>query len=403
MTLSIKPFKALRSKPSLIKKVIMPAFDNFNSNDLIKIMKNSRWNFLNVISPEAFYPEISKRLSKKHSLDHLSSMIKENIIFLEKKESFYLYRLNKYNKSQYGIVASIDIKKKNPYILKHENTLKARSDRILRTTKNTNIQVGPVYLSHNYKTDFKFFFTRLSRKKPMYNFKTSGGTTHSLWIIDKDKDIDFVQKNLNKIKKLYIADGHHRFSSMEKLQNIYSKKYKLNKSIPLLSVIFNMNDVNILSYNKLIKFKSFKYEKFISNLTKYFPNLTISKFKAPKKRGDVSIYCNNKWHFLNIRINNKKQIKITDSELIEEIILKNILIENTRHKILQKIHLPGKFGYKTIEEKVAKEVADIGFFICPMTMHEIMSVADNGKIVPPKSTFFDPKPADGLVTLLMKD
>ena len=164
MTLSIKPFKALRSKPSLIKKVIMPAFDNFNSNDLIKIMKNSRWNFLNVISPEAFYPEISKRLSKKHSLDHLSSMIKENIIFLEKKESFYLYRLNKYNKSQYGIVASIDIKKKNPYILKHENTLKARSDRILITTMNTNIQVGPVYLSHNYKTDFKLHHWKISQR-----------------------------------------------------------------------------------------------------------------------------------------------------------------------------------------------------------------------------------------------
>ena len=129
---------------------------------------------------------------------------------------------------------------------------------------------------------------------------------------------------------------------------------------------------------------------------------TYKYMKQPKKRGDVSIYCNDKWHFLNVRINNKKQIKITDSELIEEIILKNILTENTRHKILQKIHLPGKFGYKTIEEKVAKEVADIGFFICPMTMHEIMSISNRKATVPQKSTFFDPKLIDGLVNLQMK-
>ena len=90
MSLSIKPFRALRAKSHLVKKVVMPAFDNLNASDLSKIMKNSKWNFLNVISPEAFYPSISKKLSKKYSLDHLSSMIKENILIQEKKESFYI-------------------------------------------------------------------------------------------------------------------------------------------------------------------------------------------------------------------------------------------------------------------------------------------------------------------------
>ena len=404
MTLSIKPFKALRPKPTFLNKVVMPAFDNLKENELIKIMKNSKWNFLNVISPEAFYPGISKSLSKKHSIEHLTSMVDNEIIFLEKKDSYYLYRLTKYNKSQYGIIASIDIKKNNPSILKHENILAARSELILKTIKNTNLQVGPVYLSHNSKTDLKKIYKKISLKEPIYNFKSSGGTIHSLWKIDDKKNFQLVKDNLKKIKKLYIADGHHRFSSIEKLQALNIKKNKYSKSVPLLSVIFDQDDVNILSYNKLIKFKNFDYEKFVRNLLINFPNLYISRFKEPKERGDVGIYCNKKWHMLNVRDDKKmKQKKITDSELIEKLILKKILVKNTSHKILQKIHLPGKFGYKAIQQKVDKEAADVGLFICPMTMHEIMSVADDGKIVPPKSTFFDPKPADGLITLLMKE
>ena len=89
MSLNIKPFRALRAKNHLVKKVIMPAFDNLNASDLSKIMKNSKWNFLNVISPEAFYPGISKKLSKKYSLDHLSSMIKENIVFIFKSQAAF--------------------------------------------------------------------------------------------------------------------------------------------------------------------------------------------------------------------------------------------------------------------------------------------------------------------------
>ena len=130
----------------------------------------------------------------------------------------------------------------------------------------------------------------------------------------------------------------------------------------------------------------------------------LSTFKQPSKRGEVSIYCNNKWHNLNIRKNNTiKKSKKTDSEIIENLVLKNILLKKMELKIIEKTHVPGKFGAQFLEEKVDLTIADVAFFICPMTMHEIMSVADAGKIVPPKSTFFDPKPIDGLVTLLMKD
>ena len=404
MSLSIKPFRALRAKSHLVKKVVMPAFDNLNASDLSKIMKNSKWNFLNVISPEAFYPSISKKLSKKYSLDHLSSMIKENILIQEKKESFYIYRLDKYNKSQFGVVASIDINKKNPKILKHEKTLEARCDKILRTTKNTNIQVGPVYFSHQCKTNLNKIYNKYKKIKPLYNFQTSGGTVHSLWKVDNKKEIEFIDQNLKKINELYIADGHHRFSSMEKLYSLYEKKNKTKKSIPLLSVIFDKSNTNILSYNKVIKLKKFNYERFIFLLKKEFEILKISSFREPTKRGEVSIYCNNIWHNFNIRKNNElKKSKKTDSEILENLVLKNILLKKMESKILEKTHVPGKYGFEFLEEKVDLAIADVAFFICPMTMHEIMSVADAKKIVPPKSTFFDPKPIDGLVTLLMKE
>ena len=155
---------------------------------------------------------------------------------------------------------------------------------------------------------------------------------------------------------------------------------------------------------KVIKFKKWNYDQFILLLKKQFNTFEISNFKQPSKRGEVSIYCNNKWHHLNIRKNNiLKKSKKTDSEIIENLVLKNILLKKMELKIVEKAHVPGKFGAQFLEEKVDLTIADVAFFICPMTMHEIMSVADAGKIVPPKSTFFDPKPIDGLVTLLMKE
>ena len=141
MTLSIKPFKAFRPLQKRVEEVVLPTFDNLTNKQLNKILKESEYNFLNVVSPKAFYPNITKKNSKKHAYEHLESMIKNNIIFQEKEECFYIYCLDKYNKKQFGIVASIEFVEGNNKILKHEAIFKARSNSIMET-------IEPVAYTH---------------------------------------------------------------------------------------------------------------------------------------------------------------------------------------------------------------------------------------------------------------
>ena len=214
MTLSIKPFKAFRPLQKRVEEVVLPTFDNLTNKQLNKILKESEYNFLNVVSPKAFYPNITKKNSKKHAYEHLESMIKNNIIFQEKEECFYIYCLDKYNKKQFGIVASIEFEEGNNQILKHEAIFKARSNSIMETIEHTKMQIGPVYLSYKNQKSRPIDFTKYKRKKPLYKFKSPGGTTRSLWKVSEKNEIRSLRKKLSKIKKFYIADGHHRYLSL---------------------------------------------------------------------------------------------------------------------------------------------------------------------------------------------
>ena len=402
MTLSIKPFKAFRPLQKRVEEVVLPTFDNLTNKQLDKILKESEYNFLNVVSPKAFYPNITKKNSKKHAYEHLESMIKNNIIFQEKEECFYVYCLDKYNKKQFGIVASIEFEEGNNKILKHEAIFKARSNSIMETIEHTKMQIGPVYLSYKNQNSRPIDFKKYERKKPLYKFKSPGGTTRSLWKVSEKNEIQSLRKKLSKIQKFYIADGHHRYSAIENL----NKKKNLNKNkkekINLLAAIFDEHSVNILSFHRLAKFKNFNQQKIIQALKKKFKLEKKLKFKNPCDPGSVMIYLNKTWYNVSLTSNKKLYTKYeTDTDIVEKIMINSIIKKQCNCSLVNLSNIPGKFDHKKLANEVDKGVADIGFFICPLPMKKIMSIADKGKIVPKKSTYFDPKPADGLVNLLM--
>ena len=263
MSLTVKPFRAFRPQAKRVKEVVLPTFDNLTEKQLNKILKESEYNFLNVVSPEAFYPGISKTNSRKHAYDHLQSMIRNKIIFQEDDECFYVYHLNKYKKNLYGIVASININNQSKKkILKHEAIYNERSKSILKTLKNTKMQVGPVYLSFRDKTNLNLIINKYKKIKPLYKFKTLGGTTRSLWRVSEVKDIDYIKKEYTKVKKFYIADGHHRFSALEDLL----KSTKNKQSVNMLSAIFDQSNINILGFHRIANIKNYDHEIFISKI-----------------------------------------------------------------------------------------------------------------------------------------
>ena len=403
MPLSIKPFKAFRPETKWVEEVVLPTFDNLTIKGLNRILKKSKYNFLNVVSPEAFYPGISKKNSRKHAADHLKKMIDNKVIFQENSACFYIYCLQKYGKKQFGVVASIDIKKNNRNILKHEGIYKSKSNSIQKTIENTKMQVGPVYLSYKEKNNLNNIFSKYNRTKPLYKFRTSGGTTRSLWKVDRPSEIKLIQKNLSSIRNFYIADGHHRFAAIENLHKKINKNLKKNKNVSLLAAIFDDKSVNILSFHRLAKFKNFNQDLFLNDLKDIFPKIKTSFFRMPRSNGEIMIYIKNNWYFVDLSENKKIFNRYeTDTEIVEKVLIKNILKRNIKFKLENLINIPGKFDHRKLMKDVNSGIADVAFYICPLQMHKIMSIADKGKVVPRKSTYFDPKPADGLVNLLMK-
>ena len=402
MTLSIKPFKAFRPQQKRAEEVVLPTFDNLTNKQLNKILKDSEYNFLNVVSPKAFYPNITKKNSKKHAIEHLKSMIDNNIIFQENEECFYVYCLDKYNKMQFGIVASIEFREGNYKILKHEAIFKSRSNSIMETIEHTKMQIGPVYLSYKNQNNKPIDLKKYQRKKPLYKFKSPGGTTRSLWKVNNKKEIISLKKRLSKINKFYIADGHHRYSAIVNLNKKNNRNKNKKEKIKLLAAIFDEHSVNILSFHRLAKFRNFNHRKIILELKKRFRLEKKQKFKNPCDPGMVMIYLKKTWYNVSLQSNQKLYTKYeTDTDIVEKIMINNIIKKQCNCSLVNMSNIPGKFNHKKLANEVDKGVADIGFFICPLSMKKIMSIADKGKIVPKKSTYFDPKPADGLVNLLM--
>ena len=405
MAIKISSFTGLRPIKKLAHSIVSSSFDNLSVKEIKKASKNINWNFLNILSPETFFPNHSKKQLTNYVRGYLKSMVDNQILIKDDDPNFYIYKLSKNSRVQYGVIASIEISKKShKHILPHEKTFTAKENSILRNIESTKTQVGPVYLTYKNKNNLKLLFKKYSLTKPEYSFISVGGTKHSLWITKSSKDRNYISSQLSKIETLYIADGHHRFAAISKLFKKAVQKNKKNKSVPLLAALFDQSSVKILSYNRLIKLKKNNPKEILDIIKRSFADVKLCKFKKPVMKGDVMLFICNKWFTFNLLNNNLKRdlSHETDIDLINLLVINKICrIKKNEYKNYIN-YLPGKYGPKDLEKKVKKNEADMAFFVCPMTMHEIMSISNRKATVPQKSTFFDPKLIDGLVNLQMK-
>ena len=405
MAIKISAFTGLRPIKKLAHSIVSSSFDNLSSKEIKKASKNINWNFLNILSPETFFPSHSKKQLTNYVRGYLKSMVDNQILFKDDDPNFYIYKLSKNSKVQFGVIASIEINKQSQkHILPHEKTFIAKENSILRNLESTKTQVGPVYLTYKNKNHLKLLFKKYSTTKPEYFFTSVGGTKHSLWVTKNSKDRNYISSQLLKIETLYIADGHHRFAAISKLFKKTNQKNNKIKSIPLLAALFDQSSVKILSYNRLIKLKKNNSKEILDLIKKSFVAVKQCKFKKPNVKGDVMLYICNKWFSFNLLNSNfrKNLSHETDIDLINSLIVNKICrIKKNEYKNHIN-YLPGKYSFNDLEKKVRKNEADMAFFFFSMSMHEIISISNRKATVPQKSTFFDPKLIDGLVNLQMK-
>ena len=302
-------------------------------------------------------------------------MKNKKLITIERKDCYYIYKISNKNHQQIGILGKVNLNKyDNKNILGHEETFKDRVTERKKQILNISTQVGPIYTAYKYNNYLQNFLNKITKLKPIYSFKSLDKYNHQVWIVDRE-NLNTLKNLIKKINKIYICDGHHRIQGM----------IKSNKKISPMVIAFPHNQIKILDYNRVLKSK-LSNEKIINVISKNFDIKKIKYNYKNLKKGYLEMYLNNQWYSLKQKKkNNKLDVTILHENIISKI--NAIKIE----------FISGINDSNFLKKLVNSKKFNIAFRLCPTNISSVMRIADKKKFMPPKSTWFHPKPLDGLI------
>jgi uncharacterized protein (DUF1015 family) len=406
----IKPFKALRPKPELVTKVASPPYDVLNREEAFQMAKDNSDSFLHIgkseIDLEANIDSYDKRVYQK-ARENLDKMVEEKTYIQDEKNKIYIYRQIMNGRSQTGLVvcASID-DYLNGVIKKHENTRKDKEQDRINHVNTTDANTGPIFLAYRAdKNVRKLINNWIEKEKAVYDFISEDGITHTCWVIDDETVIDQLIKAFADIDYLYIADGHHRAASGVKVGINRRKQFKdftgKEEFNYFLSVLFPDNELYIMDYNRVVV-------DLWGNSEAEFMEKISEKFKVeaceeknpykPQTKNTFGMYLDNKWYKLTAKaetFNEEDVVGRLDVSILQYNLLSPILgIEDPRTD--KRIEFVGGIrGLEELEKKV-NSGAKVAFSLFPTSIEDLMAVADVKKVMPPKSTWFEPKLRSGI-------
>ena len=411
----IKPFKALRPIPEKVNDVIAPPYDVLNSTEARKMVENRPYSFLHISKPEIDLPENTKLNDPevyKKGRENLSYLIDKKILIKDEDDALYIYEIIFNNKSQTGIacVASIAAYDSN-FIKKHEYTTLAKEDDRARNIYELKTQTGPVLLTYKNNNEIKEKLQELKSEKPLYEVNAIDSSVHKIWKIGRKEEIDILVNKLNSLKKLFIADGHHRSAAASRVsKNILDKNPNHNGLEPynfFLAVAFPDSEMTILDYNRVIHGKNGNTTENLLHLIKDFFEVEVSKKPyKPLKQGEFGMYLDKTWYRLQVNTNLIKEedpVKSLDVSLLHEYLISNILGITEARTDRRIEFVGGARGLSELETLTDKGENSLAFSLFPTPIEALINVAESDKIMPPKSTWFEPKLLDGLLSFQLSD
>ncbi len=409
---SIRTFKAFRPEKKLTERVAALPYDVYDKKEARVAALKDPLSFLNIDRPETQFPEEQDMYAPEvydKAREMLENEIDNGTFVQDEKECYYLYELTMNKRAQTGIVACASIDDYiNGVIKKHENT---RADKELDRIKHVDTcsaQTGPIFLAYRRDEEIEKVVNRIKTELPEANFESEDGIGHKVWKVSDDKDIDVICDRFKKIDRIYIADGHHRAASAvkvglmrrerEKQQNgNYDKDAEFNY---FLSVLFPENELMIMSYNRVVRdLNGLSEEEFIKKIGNKFDIEKIGK-KAyqPEKKYEMGMYLDKEWYKLTAKsgsFNEKDPVSGLDVSILQDNILAPILGIHDPKTDKRIDFVGGIRGLGELERRCESEMK-IAFSMYPTSILELFDVADAGLLMPPKSTWFEPKLRSGL-------
>lgn len=405
----LRAFKAVRPTKQLAKNVAALPYDVMNSDEAREMVKNNPYSFLHVDKAEIDLDrniDIYDRSVYERARENLSNMIRDGILIEDKRPYLYIYRLIMNGRAQTGIVGCTSIDDYiNNVIKKHEHTREEKEQDRIRHVDYCNSNTGPIFLTYRNNSNIDNIINEWTKKDPEYNFKAEDGVQHIVWVVNDNNTIDELVESFKQINALYIADGHHRAASAVK---VGLKRRKENPSYEgseefnfFLSVIFPEGDLSIMDYNRVVKdLNGLTSEEFMLKVSEKF-EISLCEGRKPYKpssKHTYGMYLDGKWYVLTAKdgtYDSLDPVHRLDVSILQENLLMPILGINDPRTDKRIDFIGGIRGLEELERRVNNGMR-VAFSMHPTTIEDLMDIADAGKVMPPKSTWFEPKLRSGL-------
>ena len=398
----VKPFAAIMPKLGMEKLIAALPYDVYNREEAVEVVKNNPDSFLRIDRAETnFGPETDTYADCVYdkAKELINTWIEEGRLVKQDKPMFYIYQEIMNGRPQTGIVGCASVADyENNIIKKHENTLAAKEADRIRHIDTTNMQTGPIFLAFRSNKEIDAFLAQKTAKKPYYDFISEDGITHKVWLVDDDAEIESVEGFFAAMNAIYIADGHHRCASACKVSAKRHIEGKVQESDFFMSVLFPENQLKIMDYNRVVKdLNGYDVATFLEELETYCHIGGSDIPVKPAKKGQVGMYLDGQWFSLEFKTEylSDDPVEGLDVSILQKYVLDGMLdIKDPKND--KRIDFVGGIrGLEELERRVNSDCR-VAFAMYPTDINELFDVADASRLMPPKSTWFEPKLRSGL-------
>jgi uncharacterized protein (DUF1015 family) len=406
----IRPFTGLRPAPGRAADVAAPPYDVLSTEEARAQANGKPWSFLHISKPEIDLPAGTSPSAPEvyaKAADTLRRMLLHKILERDTQACYYAYRLIMEGHAQTGLVAAASIADYDSNrIRKHEFTRPDKEDDRVRQIEAVNAQTGPVLLAYPRSPDVDALLTHATNDEAVADVVADSGVRHTVWRVNDASAIDRLTRTFDAMPALYIADGHHRSAAASRVaaaRRSVNRRHDGTESYNFfLTIAFPHHQMRILPYNRVVTdLNGLSRQEFLSRIGQNFSLHAVSNAVMPAKPGEFGLYLPAQWYRLNVHpavVPARDPVERLDVSLLANLVMAPVLGITDPRRDKRIDFIGGIRGLAELEHRVDNGSMAAAFSMYPTRMEDLMSVADAGEVMPPKSTWFEPKLADGLVS-----
>ena len=404
-----RPFKAVRPAPEFAAEVAAPPYDVLDTKEARVKASGKPYSFLHISKAEIDLPENTNPYDPSvyiKSAQNYVFLLNNGVLKQDEKPCYYVYRAIMGDHVQTGLAVAASVAEYNKNrIRRHEFTRIDKEDDRVRQIDALSAQTGPVLLAYHQIPAADAVIKKTTKRPPAYEVTADNDVRHAVWVIDDEEDIRTITSAFDKQDVVYIADGHHRSAAASR---VAKKRAEHNPNHTgeedynsFLAVAFPIEEMKILDYNRIVRdLNGLTPADFLKTLEKDFIVSPVEGFAKPQKKNTFGLYLKKQWYLLTLKNKpaDNDPVKLLDVSLLSDLVLDPVLGIKDLRKDKRIDFVGGMRGLKELQTRVDSGDFAAAFALYPTQMSELTAVADSGQVMPPKSTWFEPKLADGLIS-----